>query len=506
MSFVNVAPEMVAAAAANLEGIGSTITAANAAVAAQTTEVVAPAADEVSVAIAALFGTHGEAYQTLSAQAELFHRQFVEALNFGVGSYVSTEAANVQQTARNAVNTVNTATQTLLGSPLLGASASATTVGGGKTPRGLFSGNADIVGRGGLLTGLGGNGILGGKRVDLTGGGVAGLLGQAGGPVVSGLSSLASGEGAIAAALGAPAAAAGPFAVGGAYGDLLNNTSANLQGIGNTLFAEPAPFLSQFIANQQSYADIVGASLFSAGQDFGAGLAALPEAYVSAFDAFAAGDITGGVETLGLAYGNLLFTGLDFSQTPVDGSITVTGTLGDLLPITTIPGEIWQNMANLVQTVTDTSINSVIALVDPSFTMGLPLALGLDLLGAPLVTAEAALLSGTTFVNAVQTGDALGALGAIIDAPAVIADGFLNGEATLNLELPTSLSPLPGTRSLTSTIHVGGILVPLQPVEATTTFLVGPPTTTTLGGTQFGGLIPGLLDARTQLANAITPS
>lgn len=67
MSFVSVAPEIVVAAATDLAGIGSAISAANAAAAAPTTAVLAAGADEVSAAIAALFGAHGQAYQTVSA-------------------------------------------------------------------------------------------------------------------------------------------------------------------------------------------------------------------------------------------------------------------------------------------------------------------------------------------------------------------------------------------------------------------------------------------------------
>lgn len=74
------APEAIAAAATDLASIGSTIGAANAAAAANTTAVLAAGADQVSVAIAAAFGAHGQAYQALSAQAATFHIQFVQAL------------------------------------------------------------------------------------------------------------------------------------------------------------------------------------------------------------------------------------------------------------------------------------------------------------------------------------------------------------------------------------------------------------------------------------------
>ncbi len=80
MSFVSVAPEIVVAAATDLAGIGSAISAANAAAAAPTTAVLAAGADEVSAAIAALFSGHAQAYQALSAQAAAFHQQFVQTL------------------------------------------------------------------------------------------------------------------------------------------------------------------------------------------------------------------------------------------------------------------------------------------------------------------------------------------------------------------------------------------------------------------------------------------
>lgn len=80
MSFVVVAPEVLAAAASDLAGIGSTLAQANAAALAPTTAVLAAGADEVSAAIASLFGAHGQAYQAVSAQMSAFHAQFMQAL------------------------------------------------------------------------------------------------------------------------------------------------------------------------------------------------------------------------------------------------------------------------------------------------------------------------------------------------------------------------------------------------------------------------------------------
>lgn len=75
MSWVMVSPELVVAAAADLAGIGSAISSANAAAAVNTTGLLTAGADEVSTAIAALFGAQGQAYQAASAQAAAFYAQ-----------------------------------------------------------------------------------------------------------------------------------------------------------------------------------------------------------------------------------------------------------------------------------------------------------------------------------------------------------------------------------------------------------------------------------------------
>ncbi|SOJ53627.1 PE-PGRS family protein PE_PGRS16 [Mycobacterium simulans] len=123
MSFVLADLEMLAAAAGDMAGIGSSLGAANAAAAASTTTVLAAASDEVSAAISALFSSHGQAYQALSAQASAFHAQFVHALSSAGGAYASAEAANVQQTVLDAINAP---TQTLLDRPLIGNGADGT--------------------------------------------------------------------------------------------------------------------------------------------------------------------------------------------------------------------------------------------------------------------------------------------------------------------------------------------------------------------------------------------
>jgi hypothetical protein len=94
MSFVTTQPEALTAAAANLAGIGTTMSAQNAAAAAPTTGLVPAAADEVSALTAAQFAVHAQVYQAISAQAEAIHQLFVSTLGTSATSYASTEAAN----------------------------------------------------------------------------------------------------------------------------------------------------------------------------------------------------------------------------------------------------------------------------------------------------------------------------------------------------------------------------------------------------------------------------
>ena len=98
MSFVTARPEELAAAAANLQGIGSALNAQNEAAAAPTTGVVPAAADAVSALTAAQFAAHALMYQAVSAQAAAIHEMFVATLGTSAGSYACTEAANAVAT------------------------------------------------------------------------------------------------------------------------------------------------------------------------------------------------------------------------------------------------------------------------------------------------------------------------------------------------------------------------------------------------------------------------
>lgn len=166
MSFLAVAPDWVTSAAADLENIGSALSAANAAAALPTTGVAAAAADEVSTAIATLFAGFGEEYQALNSQLSAFQQQFVLLLGSSAGSYASAEAT-AASVLDPVLGIINTPTQLLLGRPLIGDGAAGTAA----SPNG---------GAGGLLWGNGGNGYS--QTVSGAGGagGSAGFIGNGG--------------------------------------------------------------------------------------------------------------------------------------------------------------------------------------------------------------------------------------------------------------------------------------------------------------------------------------
>lgn len=190
MSFVIAVPEALTMAASDLANIGSTINAANAAAALPTTGVVAAAADEVSAAVAALFGSYAQSYQAFGAQLSAFHAQFVQSLTNGARSYVVAEATSAAP-LQDLLGVVNAPAQALLGRPLIGNGANgADGTGAPGGPGGLLLGNGGNGGSGapgqpggaGGDAGLIGNGGTGGKGGDgLVGSGAAGGVGGRGG-------------------------------------------------------------------------------------------------------------------------------------------------------------------------------------------------------------------------------------------------------------------------------------------------------------------------------------
>lgn len=257
-------------------------------------------------------------------------------------------------------------------------------------------------------------------------------------------------------------AGAGAFFTGiaGPYEALVYNTWNNLNGLTAGWLADPFPFLRQIVANQMGYGQTIATAL----------------------------------------------------QT------------GDFQPVAAIPGDIMHNAANVVGTLTNTSVTSslVVDQVTPSPSLaldnvvGLPLVFGASLLGPGAAMLDAAGYSASTFASAVHAGDGAAAIASLIDAPAVIANGFLNGQATFPYALDLSSMTGPAVEDVLNATVVGsfpldGILHPpgYYPVTATITAVGGdvlPPVEIDLGAgsTAFSGLLPLLVNyAPQQLAQAI---
>jgi hypothetical protein len=95
--------------------------------------VLAAAGDEVSAAIASVFGAHVQAYQALSAEAAAFHQQFVQLMSTAVGQYAGAEAANaspLQTIEQDLLGVIKAPTEALFGRPLIGNGANGTAPGG----------------------------------------------------------------------------------------------------------------------------------------------------------------------------------------------------------------------------------------------------------------------------------------------------------------------------------------------------------------------------------------
>src|ERR1700747_1674826 len=124
VSYVVATPDFLRTAAEDLAAMGSAVSAANAAAANSTTSLLAAGADEVSTRIAALFAAHALEFQAVSSRAAQFNEQFVLGLAANAYAYLTTEIANAE---RGLWNAVNAPAQSLLGHPLIGTGANATT-------------------------------------------------------------------------------------------------------------------------------------------------------------------------------------------------------------------------------------------------------------------------------------------------------------------------------------------------------------------------------------------
>jgi hypothetical protein len=92
MSYVLAEPQALVSIAADIDELGSTITAVNGDAAVPISRLAAAAGDEVSEAVAKLFGAYGQQYQAVAARATAYHSEFTRALAAAGSEYATAEA------------------------------------------------------------------------------------------------------------------------------------------------------------------------------------------------------------------------------------------------------------------------------------------------------------------------------------------------------------------------------------------------------------------------------
>jgi hypothetical protein len=541
VSFVVAAPEIVTAAAENLAGIGSTLGEATSAAAGSTTGVAAAAADEVSLAISRVFGTYGQEFQALSAQAAVFHDEFVSLLNGGAAAYLTTEVANATQTLAAAVNAP---AQTLLGQLSSGsAAAAAAAAPGGAYGQLIASTNVNLEALFHawsarpfpILDSVGGNMLLYSQEIANSFRNFVQYFPQ----------------------------------------NLANLPAAIQAGIQGLVTFPFAYYTQQFFSTQLAFAQSFLSYMNNAASGIWSGLPAFGSGLQAAFQTALAGNYSGAVQQVGTSLGQLLITGFDVSNYTVSANITgsfpvidvdVTATafpapLGPLpeffkaigvigqdaqyltnLMQPGIPRQMSQNLTNVFTTISNPSVEAlatlnVVASLEPlgatatgtlSTFFGVPVVLGYSSVGG-VVTALYGLATSATSINqALAAGNYLGALGSFIDAPAVVLNSYLNGTVIQDVPIPVPSGipasimvgpnitiplapPLPTEVLITLHLPFDGILVPPHFATATVSTnsqipIPGLPFEATIFGTPFMGLVPLWVNyLPQQIAQAIAP-
>jgi PE family len=571
MSFMIATPDLVQGAAQDLAGIRSSLAEATATAAGPTTGVAAAAQDEVSVAMASLFGGVGQEFQALSAQAQAFHAEFVNLMNAGAQAYVAAEGA---------------AGQTLMS----GAAAPAQVLLGGS-----------VIGGGQVLGNIGQSlgGVVAGGQTAV--GQIAGQVGQSLNGALMGTMTGAPAAPTVAQGIGSFwTAAAAP------YQQLMINTNNNLAAINQTFMANPFPFANRVIINQQDFAEIFGSGVVTDLQGFPGNVAAniqlaiqgastfnpgaLAAAFVNgqigtaqtviaslqntsnamvtgapafqaglqtAFQDLLVGNNVAAYSALQQGMQSLFLPGFEPVAFTMDQMALVPvipmGLLGALTPIIALPGQMAQSFTNLLPPgsilaqMSQNATNTISALTNlnttinpavtgtgsllsldfliPAVNFGPGLQLTFDAIGAPGLALSGLNSSAVSFMTAVQAGNPSAAALALLDAPANMTNGFLNGSTLITLpplhatisavsvDLPVvgelNLVQVPATT--TTEIPIGGLLTPLSlPTLNTTLTPLGIPLIAidgvqVQGSTMTGGLIPGLQSIASQLATDITP-
>ncbi|BBX86385.1 hypothetical protein [Mycolicibacterium aubagnense] len=184
-----------------------------------------------------------------------------------------------------------------------------------------------------------------------------------------------------------------------AWVQVLTASFSNISALGQQVWADPAPILKQILTNQLGYANTTATALGAAGNSFVTALQGLPPAFQQAAQQMAAGHIDSGIATV---YGAVL--GL-----VINPGFALLGS-----GVLDIPGKIAQNITNVVKLAPTLLVQVGFSLLSTAFSV--ESAFG--------DTAQAV-------YNGVHAGNLGAALNAIVNAPAVLTNAFLNGNPSL---------------------------------------------------------------------------
>ncbi len=566
-SLVTAVPDLIEAAAGDLANIRSTLSAASAAAAPSMTALEPAAADEVSAAITRLFGSYGKEFQALGAQASAFHAEFASLLNGGAVAYLGTDVANAEQNLRTAVNA-----PAMLGNGT-GLGISRDGGGLGSLPRGLnnighefsaemstvlngFATNNSIQAFDSVLSRLfAANPTPAAAQAqnpylalwDQTGANLSAMTNTWSSHPFPLLTQILINQDRYAALIGMQLAGF----VADFPGGLPEQFQAFVQAASTW---NPLTYLQGVSINLAHDGQTISTGLAKAGQDLQATIPVSKSDLAQANQQLRAGNYPQAVNDVAHSAIDLFISGFDTSHLQVNvagfpndlisGPIFVEGPAADLLPILAIPGheaqnfagifpsgsiggQMAQNYANLVNTFTNADITATVGLdiniLNPLATpvamtanFGPVLQLGFALLGPPITAMDGLSTAGTVFGQAMQTGDFVGAVNAIVDTPAYVMNGLINGQVIVDLNLPVTETLGPLAITVPAVVHLpfDGLLVQPQYATATVNLTVPPPPlpgvtipyNLTVNGTQFGGLLPFLVNTLPEaLATSITP-
>ncbi len=519
-SFVTAVPDLIEAAAGDLANIRSTLSAASAAAAPSMTALEPAAADEVSAAISELFGSYGQEFQAVGAQASAFHAEFVSLLNGGAAAYLGTDVAN----AERALNGFAT------GNPIQAF--------GGVLSR-LFAANA--------MPAAAQTQSPYQALWSQTGANLSATANTWSSHPFPLLTQIMLNQDRYAALVGTQVTGF----VANFPGELPQQFQAFVQAASTW---NPLTYLQGVGINLAHDGQTITTGLTKAGQDLQTTIPVSRSDLAQANQQLRAGNYPQAVNDVAHSVIDLFISGFDTSHLQVNiagfpndlisGPIFIEGPAADLLPILAIPGHEAQNFAgifpsgsiggqmaqhyaNLVNTFTNADISATVGLninllnplntgVTMTANFGPVLQLGFAILGPPITAMDGFATAETAFGQAMQTGNFAGAASAIVDTPAYVMNGLLNGQVIVDLNLPVTETLGPLALTVPAVVHLpfDGLLVQPEYATATVNLTVPPPPlpgvtipyNLTVNGTQFGGLLPFLVNTLPQaLAASITP-